>query len=86
MSVRTLRRFARAVKNRAPPHGRLTADSLSGRHNARTRYGSLPVRQNRRGASPRGVIERLESYLPPSERIGVGDRLSDGSAGAEAAA
>jgi chemotaxis protein MotA len=30
----------------------------------------------RRGASPRGVIERLESYLPPSERIGVGDRLA----------
>lgn len=30
----------------------------------------------RRGASPRGVIERLESYLPPSERIGVGDRLT----------
>ncbi|GGI06711.1 motility protein A [Egicoccus halophilus] len=29
----------------------------------------------RRGASPRGVIERLESYLPPSERIGVADRL-----------
>lgn len=30
----------------------------------------------RRGASPRGVIERLESYLPPSERMGVGDRLA----------
>ena len=30
----------------------------------------------RRGASPRGVIERLESYLPPSERLGVGDRLA----------
>ena len=30
----------------------------------------------RRGASPRGVIERLESYLPPSERVGAGDRLS----------
>ena len=29
----------------------------------------------RAGASPRGVIERLESYLPPSDRIGVGDRL-----------
>jgi chemotaxis protein MotA len=29
----------------------------------------------RRGASPRAVIERLESYLPPSERLGVGDRL-----------
>lgn len=29
----------------------------------------------RRGASPRGVVERLESYLPPAERIGVGDRL-----------
>lgn len=33
----------------------------------------------RRGASPRGVIERLESYLPPSERIGVGDRLNPGA-------
>ena len=33
----------------------------------------------RRGASPRGVIERLESYLPPSERIGVGDRLNTAS-------
>lgn len=30
----------------------------------------------RRGASPRGVIERLESYLPPSARVGVGDRLN----------
>ena len=30
----------------------------------------------RRGASPRGVIERLESYLPPSDRLGVGDRLA----------
>jgi chemotaxis protein MotA len=30
----------------------------------------------RGGASPRGLIERLESYLPPSERVGVGDRLS----------
>lgn len=30
----------------------------------------------RAGASPRGVIERLEAYLPPSERVGVGDRLS----------
>ncbi len=30
----------------------------------------------RGGASPRGVIERLEAYLPPSKRIGVGDRLS----------
>ncbi|MFP4311433.1 MAG: motility protein A [Nitriliruptoraceae bacterium] len=30
----------------------------------------------RAGASPRGVIERLEAYLPPSERIGVGDRLT----------
>ncbi len=29
----------------------------------------------RRGASPRGIIERLEAYLPPSQRIGVGDRL-----------
>jgi chemotaxis protein MotA len=38
----------------------------------------------RRGASPRGVIERLESYLPPGERMGVGDRLN-GSARDEAA-
>jgi chemotaxis protein MotA len=30
----------------------------------------------RRGASPRGVIERLESYLPPSQRLGVADRLA----------
>jgi chemotaxis protein MotA len=30
----------------------------------------------RRGASPRNLVERLESYLPPSERIGVADRLS----------
>ncbi|MFA9430919.1 motility protein A [Egicoccus sp. AB-alg2] len=30
----------------------------------------------RRGASPRGVIERLESYLPPSQRLGVADRLN----------
>lgn len=30
----------------------------------------------RRGASPRGVIERLESYLAPSERVGVADRLA----------
>lgn len=30
----------------------------------------------RRGASPRGVIERLESYIPPSDRLGVGDRLN----------
>lgn len=34
----------------------------------------------RRGASPRGVIERLESYLPPSERFGVSDRLTDEAA------
>lgn len=40
----------------------------------------------RRGASPRGVIERLESYLPPSERIGVADRLSAGKAAAGEAA
>lgn len=39
----------------------------------------------RRGASPRGVIERLEAYLPPSERIGVADRLSGGARGEEAA-
>lgn len=31
----------------------------------------------RRGASPRNVIERLESYLPPGERIGPGDRLAE---------
>jgi chemotaxis protein MotA len=30
----------------------------------------------RRGASPRNLVERLESYLPPSERIGVTDRLA----------
>lgn len=36
----------------------------------------------RRGASPRGVIERLESYLPPSERRGVGDRLAAASSDA----
>lgn len=36
----------------------------------------------RRGASPRGVIERLESYLPPSERIGVADRLNAAKGGA----
>ena len=35
----------------------------------------------RRGASPRGVVERLESYLPPSERVGVGDRLASEPAG-----
>jgi len=37
----------------------------------------------RRGASPRGVVERLESYLPPSARLGVADRL--GQRDAEAA-
>lgn len=37
----------------------------------------------RGGASPRGLIERLESYLPPSARIGVADRLA--SSGEEAA-
>ncbi len=31
----------------------------------------------RRGASPRNVIERLEAYLPPSERLGAGDRLAE---------
>ena len=36
----------------------------------------------RRGASPRGVIERLESYLPPSQRMGVGDRLAPPETGA----
>ena len=30
----------------------------------------------RGGASPRGLIERLESYLPPAERLGAGDRLN----------
>ena len=39
----------------------------------------------RAGASPRGVIERLESYLPPSDRIGVGDRLQPKDATGEAA-
>jgi chemotaxis protein MotA len=39
----------------------------------------------RGGASPRGLIERLESYLPPSARIGAGDRLAGPSAGAAAA-
>ena len=39
----------------------------------------------RGGASPRGLIERLESYLAPSARIGVGDRLA-APAGNEAAA
>lgn len=40
----------------------------------------------RGGASPRGLIERLESYLPPSARVGVGDRLAEPSSGAQAAA
>lgn len=39
----------------------------------------------RGGASPRGVIERLEAYLPPSERIGVGDRLKKPDTSTEAA-
>jgi chemotaxis protein MotA len=39
----------------------------------------------RGGASPRGVIERLESYLPPSARIGVGDRLNPAGGSQEAA-
>lgn len=30
----------------------------------------------RRGASPRGVVERLETYLPASARIGVTERLA----------
>lgn len=30
----------------------------------------------RRGASPRALIERLESYLPPSERVGATERLA----------
>lgn len=32
----------------------------------------------RRGASPRALVERLESYLPPSERLGPTGRI-DGS-------
>jgi chemotaxis protein MotA len=36
----------------------------------------------RRGSSPRALIERLESYLPPSDRIGATERLA---AAAEAA-
>jgi chemotaxis protein MotA len=36
----------------------------------------------RRGSSPRALIERLESYLPPSQRLGATERLS---AAAEAA-
>lgn len=39
----------------------------------------------RGGASPRGIIERLESYLPPARRIGVGDRLTAGKVQQEAA-
>jgi chemotaxis protein MotA len=38
--------------------------------------GILAIRS---GASPRGVIERLESYLRPADRIGVGDRLAAGT-------
>jgi chemotaxis protein MotA len=38
----------------------------------------------RGGASPRGLIERLESYLPPTERIGVADRLNGGASEAAA--
>lgn len=38
--------------------------------------GILSIRS---GASPRGVIERLESYLPPADRLGVGDRLQTGA-------
>lgn len=38
----------------------------------------------RRGASPRALIERLESYLPPSARIGATERLQSQS-GQEAA-
>ena len=30
----------------------------------------------RRGASPRALIERLESYLPPTERLGASERLN----------
>ncbi len=37
--------------------------------------GLLAVRG---GAGPRQVIERLEAYLPPSQRAGVGDRLGRG--------
>lgn len=32
----------------------------------------------RNGSSPRALVERLESYLPPSQRGGVGDRLGKG--------
>lgn len=40
----------------------------------------------RRGASPRALIERLESYLPPTERIGATERLAaDAATDAEAA-
>ncbi len=30
-----------------------------------------------RGASPRALVERLESYVPPAERVGAATRLSD---------
>lgn len=30
----------------------------------------------RRGSSPRALIERLESYLPPSQRLGATERLA----------
>ena len=33
-----------------------------------------------RGASPRALVERLESYLPPSERLGATERLAAGEA------
>lgn len=35
--------------------------------------GVLSIRS---GASPRGVVERLESYLPPSQRVGLDGRPS----------
>lgn len=34
----------------------------------------------RNGASPRALVERLESYLPPSERLGATERLAQEAA------
>jgi chemotaxis protein MotA len=39
----------------------------------------------RRGSSPRALIERLESYLPPSARLGATERLTAAVESAEAA-
>ncbi len=39
-----------------------------------------------RGAPPRAVVERLESYLAPAERLGMHERLEIGRARADAAA